>query len=61
MSFESGQKVFIRPGTFHNTWTNDKPKEATFVSYMAGRKYAILTVRDSETYNIRVNVEDLDE
>jgi len=59
MSFESGQKVYIKPGTFHHPWSDSDALEATFVSYMAGREYAILLVRNPDPYNIRVNVEDL--
>lgn len=58
MTFESGQRVYIKPWTFHNL--NDEPKEATFISYMAGREYAVLMVNPERfSYNIRARVEDL--
>lgn len=59
MSFESGQRVYVKAGSFHNPWSDSDGLEATFVSYMAGREYAILLVRNPDPYNIRVRVEDL--
>ncbi len=59
MSFESGQRVRVRPGTFHNPDYRNRTLEATFISYMAGREYAVLLVRNPDPYNIRVRVEDL--
>jgi uncharacterized protein (DUF2141 family) len=58
-SFEAGEKVHIKPLTFHNV--TDEPKEAKFYSYMAGRKYAVLLIWDFDgPRNIRINVEDLE-
>lgn len=61
MNFESGQKVQVKPGTFHNPRFWERTLHATFISYMPGREYAILLVKPTydDRYNIRVKVEDL--
>jgi len=53
--FYEGQTVEIRPFTFHNTY--EEPQQVTFVRYMAGDEYAIVSGYGGA--HLRVNVDDL--
>lgn len=62
--FHHGDRVSIKPGTFHNprrgVGPQDEPLLAVFERYMAGDEYAIVVVDFGEGLtDIRVKVEDL--
>lgn len=61
--FKPGDQVLIKYGTFHNPdiggFWEQRDKPASFVSYMAGRQYAVLLITEPEYYNVRVNIEDI--